>query len=96
VSTTAAIAILLLSGVLLPPVTITAVGARHRGQPWHLAAVSGVLFPAARTCGTSSTNAASAASHDRNRFPLTDGQRRRSPASDDLQLGKDRRQRHNL
>ncbi len=49
VGTTAAIAILLLSGVLLPPVALTAVGAGHRGQPWHRAALSGLFFPATWT-----------------------------------------------
>ncbi len=48
-STTAATALLLLGGVLLAPVTLTAVGARRRGQPWHIALVSAVLFPAAWT-----------------------------------------------
>lgn len=49
VSTTAAIALLLLGGVLLAPVTLTAVGARRRGQPWQIALVSAVLFPVAWT-----------------------------------------------
>lgn len=48
-STTAAIALLLLGGVLLAPVTLTALGARRRSQPWHIALVSAVLFPAAWT-----------------------------------------------
>jgi len=49
VSSTAATALLLLGGVLLAPVILTAVGARRRGQPWHIALVSAVLFPAAWT-----------------------------------------------